>query len=80
MTSVASMVKKCAGRSSVFLCLNDRTTTLDKIEVLPGLKANVLVQGHPEDSKRAYTPTVVELKCQDLDSYLSKRRWENNSF
>ena len=76
MTSVSSMVKKCKGRKSVWLCLNDRTTTLNEIEVLPGLNAEVIIKGHPKGNGKKYIPTVVELTCRDLDKYLARQQWE----
>ena len=78
MPNIQQMVKKCRNRGSVFLCLNNRTTTLDEIEVLPGLNAEVLMHGHPAAECRKYLPTVVELECQTLNKYLSKRGWEEN--
>ena len=76
MASISHMVDKCRGRKAVFLCLNDRTTVLDEVEVLPGLNAKVLIQGHPKGNEKNYIPTVVELKCQDLDKYLIRRQWK----
>ena len=79
MSNIQQMVKKCYGRGSVFLCLDNRTTSSDEIEVLPGLDAKVLMHGHPAGEKRKYLPTVVELECGKLRRYLRKRGWEESN-
>jgi hypothetical protein len=75
MSGISRMVEKCrGGRKSVWVCLNNRTTTLDEIDIVPGLLAKVFIKGHPANQGRKYVPTVVELSCKDLQRYLSKRR------
>ena len=77
MVNVAHLIKRCAGgRKSTLLCLNNRTTLFDRIEVLPGLEADVVMKGQPEAEGRRYLPTVVEFDCNSLEQYLQSRVWE----
>ena len=77
MPNIAQMVEKCKGRASVWLCLNDRVTTLDTIEIVPGLEAEVIIKGRPEGRGKEYAPTVVELECRVLKDYITRRRWND---
>jgi len=80
MGGISQMVEKCrGGRKSVLVCLNNRTTILEEIDVVPGLSAKVLIKGHPASQGRKYAPTVVELNCKDLQRYLSKRRFNDEA-
>jgi len=48
MASLNQMLERCStGRRYIYLCLQNRTTSSDQIEILPGLKANVIIHGHP---------------------------------
>jgi len=77
MVNVSHLIKRCAGgRKSTLLCLNNRTTMLDRIEVMPGLEADVFIKGHPATNGRKYIPTVVELDCKHFAAYLKSRRKE----
>jgi len=75
MTSIAQMVEKCNGRARVWLCLQNRVTIADTIEVLPGLNAEVVIKGRPGGNGKKYAPTMVELECSVLNAYLEKRQW-----
>jgi len=70
MASLNQMLERCStGRRYIYLCLQNRTTSSDQIEILPGLKADVIIHGHPKENGRKYLPTIVSLECKDLFNY-----------
>ena len=65
------MIQKCKNKESIRLCLQNKSTTSDNIEILPGLNASVIIHGHPNSNGRKYLPTIVTLNCKELSDYAS---------
>ena len=76
MTSFNQMIEKCKNKESIRLCLQDRSTILDQIEILPGLRAKVITHGHPKGNGRKYLPTIVSVDCKQLMKYADGKKEE----
>lgn len=72
MTSLNEMLQKCKNKESIRLCLQNKTALSDKVEILPGVYADVIIHGHPQGNGRKYLPTIVTVNCEQLTNY-SKR-------
>ena len=73
MTTLDEIITKCRGRKSIRLCFQNRATTLDTIQILPGLDAKVIVHGHPKGDGRKYLPTIATLSCRQLFDYVNRK-------
>ena len=71
MTTLNQMTKKCKDKESIRLCLQNKTIISDKVEILPGLHASVIIHGHPAGNGRKYLPTIVTVNCTQLSDYVS---------
>ena len=76
MTSLNQMIEKCRDKESIRLCLQHKSTTLDQIEILPGLEAEVIIHGHPGGNGRKYLPTIVTVNCEQLMKYADGEKEE----
>lgn len=73
--AIQAGLDKClsSNQEHVYLCLLDCNTNQDKIEISPGIQADVLVHGQDGGYGRQPLPTIVVLKCSDI----KKERCQN---
>lgn len=66
--AIQAGLDKCLNSNQpyVYLCLPDYNTNQDRIEISPGIEANVLVHGQDGGHGRQPLPTIAVLKCSDI--------------
>jgi hypothetical protein len=76
--AVTSAIEKClkTNQQSVYICLPSHATNEDQVEILPGIKADVLVHGQKGGHGLQYMPTIAVVKCGDLKIYMENKESE----
>lgn len=73
--SVRAALTKClnTNQRSTYIYLPGYITNLDKIEIVPGIEAEVLVHGCSGGYGRKQRPTIAVLKCSDVRRLLNQK-------
>jgi hypothetical protein len=72
--AIIAAKNKCLNSSQrfVYICLQGCVTNQDKIEIAPGIEADVLVHGQIENHGLNRYPTIAVVECKHFRSSIEK--------